>query len=720
MKISLIKILISILILFYGVYNLDAAEKLTSQAGADSLRCELPKLDGEALLKAYGNLSFFYRETDFDMSIEYSDKLLHYLQTSRFSELPKAEVDSYAAPIHFNKGYCQKNCGDYLAAIENFHLAAKEYTKEVMLASTYEQIGAAYYYLGHFNDAMHYYRKSLSMLEKSPHDGIYAQLINNIAVVLKLLGNYEEALSYFQQALEIKKGNENIKGQAINYLNIGIVYRELGEDQKSTENYQEALKLAIESDDLLTESQIYNNLGNLYLDQSDFETAELYFKKSLSLKRQIGDEWGIANTLNNIVKLNLNRFDEIDTIKIREVADSALAMSMKVGALQLISQGYNNNYMINVKAGNLQEAFKMKYAHYAYQDSLISIELENDLLEMEALLNHKSRIAQISILEKQNLKKKVQVKRSKVKLSVLIIISILFCVFSLFLLWNYKQKKRMQEKMEIMNSELDRATKQLKKKITELDSFRGSLTANFDKAISDVRNRDNILIIQSRYVALSDMIESISMKWKSNLREIQLQVDLLKSGYHSNQLSPEVLEQIVTNSMKILYDMSDKIDDFRDFFRPQPSAMDFYVRDVVLKSLNFVEDYYLKHNINIFLEETDQKIMVKGYPNELSQVIMNVMNNSLEAFIERKVPQPEIRLKLRREFGRVILEIKDNAGGLEQQFTEDVFDAFVSTKEDTDSCGLGLYIAREIIQTRFKGAISIRNDEGGVLVKIIF
>jgi C4-dicarboxylate-specific signal transduction histidine kinase len=216
------------------------------------------------------------------------------------------------------------------------------------------------------------------------------------------------------------------------------------------------------------------------------------------------------------------------------------------------------------------------------------------------------------------------------------------------------------------------------------------------------------------------MIESISMKWKSNLREIQLQVDLLRDGYAKNQLTAEVLEEIVTNSMKILYDMSDKIDDFRDFFRPQPSAMSFYVRDVVLKSLNFVEDYYLKHNINISLEETDQQIMVKGYPNELSQVILNVMNNSLEAFMERKTTQPEIRLKLRREFGRVILEIADNAGGLEQQFTEDVFNAFVSTKKDTDSCGLGLYIAREIIQTRFKGAISIRNEDGGVLVKIIF
>jgi signal transduction histidine kinase len=300
------------------------------------------------------------------------------------------------------------------------------------------------------------------------------------------------------------------------------------------------------------------------------------------------------------------------------------------------------------------------------------------------------------------------------------IILIFLAGFGLFLYMNYRLKKKSQKDMEKVNSDIEKVNEQLRMKIADLENFRDSLTEKFEQAIDEVRNKDNILIIQSRYVALSDMIENISMKWESNLVAIQEQISLLKRDFAEDTLSGESLDVIVGESMKILYDMSEKIDDFRDFFRPHLTSSLFYVKSTIHKSISFVEEYYHKFNISIIYEEKEKDIKIEGYPNELALIVLNIINNSLDAIVERKIEEPVIRISLRKEFGRVILEILDNAGGVNEEILDNVFEAFVTGKKDTDSCGLGLYIAREIVLSRFNGAISIRNENGGALVKIIF
>ncbi|MCF7920166.1 MAG: tetratricopeptide repeat-containing sensor histidine kinase [Candidatus Cloacimonetes bacterium] len=709
-----------VLLLLLGINSSAALVPINSQQSADSLQAVLSNLEGEELLNAYTRLSYYYREFNHEISNDYSDYLLHYLKSSKCNHLDEDKKCSFAAPMYFNKGYCHKSRSEYLSAIEDFLQAAKNYPDDFSLASTFEQIGSCYNSLGQYEDALTYYHEALDYLGSNRRNFLYSRLINNIAVVLQLSGNYEQALKYFSESLELKEAASDIKGAALTYMNIASVLLEQNKNEEAEEKYLIALEKAQEASDTLTISRIYNNLGNLYADIGERDTAVIYYRRALLLEKSLADEWGMVNSLNNLVTVAVNREGNKNHIQIKAAADSALVSALKLNSLSLISKAYENLALLEEKAGNIKNAYEMKKNFYATKDSILDMQTEEKLLEMEALLNHKNKIAQVSLLETQNMENSILLKKSKTNIIVLGILVVTCLVTGIFLFRNYILRKKYQLSMEDLNQDIEKANEQLRIKINDLENFRNSLTEKFEQAITEVRNRDNILIIQSRYVALSDMIENISMKWKKNLVCIQEQLTRLKTDFEYNRIDGNILEEIVSNSMKILYEMSDKIDDFRDFFRPHQSPSLFYVEDIINKSIDFVAEYFQKYNINIVFKDNEPDLKIEGYPNELSQVILNIIHNSLDAFQVNDTPNPEIRIKLRSEFGRVILEITDNAGGVPVELLENVFDAFVTSKKDADSCGLGLYIAREIVQTRFLGAISIRNEAGGALVKIIF
>jgi len=171
--------------------------------------------------------------------------------------------------------------------------------------------------------------------------------------------------------------------------------------------------------------------------------------------------------------------------------------------------------------------------------------------------------------------------------------------------------------------------------------------------------------------------------------------------------------------MKILYDMSQKIEDFRNFFRPHENHSSFTVYDIISKVIQFIKDHYANNNISIISSDIEDDLFIEGYPNEMALIFLNILNNSQQAFFRTEVEDATITIKAKRSFDRIIIEIRDNAGGIGHDNLEEVFDPFYTTKENPNASGLGLYIAREIVTRRFKGKITLKNVEGGLLAKII-
>jgi len=103
-----------------------------------------------------------------------------------------------------------------------------------------------------------------------------------------------------------------------------------------------------------------------------------------------------------------------------------------------------------------------------------------------------------------------------------------------------------------------------------------------------------------------------------------------------------------------------------------------------------------------------------GNRNEFEQVILNLLNNAKDAFIERKIETPFIEITI----GDNGLSIRDNAGGIEKKNLDKIFNPYFSTKKDSD--GIGLYISKMIVEQEMGGRLRVSTDESGTLFVMEF
>ena len=106
--------------------------------------------------------------------------------------------------------------------------------------------------------------------------------------------------------------------------------------------------------------------------------------------------------------------------------------------------------------------------------------------------------------------------------------------------------------------------------------------------------------------------------------------------------------------------------------------------------------------------------IISGIPNELSQVILNIINNSKDAFITNKTASPNISIHVEYDSPDAVIRILDNAGGIAPEIAGRVFEPYFTTKKSEMGTGIGLYMSKMIIMDHFKGSINFHNAGEGV------
>lgn len=111
-------------------------------------------------------------------------------------------------------------------------------------------------------------------------------------------------------------------------------------------------------------------------------------------------------------------------------------------------------------------------------------------------------------------------------------------------------------------------------------------------------------------------------------------------------------------------------------------------------------------NIDITLS-IKEDFKVYGNSNELEQVLLNIINNAKDIFVERKIYTPKIEIVVEQG----IISIGDNGGGVDNCHQDRLFEPYFTTKEKSD--GIGLYIAKTIIESEMGGRLYFVSDEYG-------
>ncbi len=240
-----------------------------------------------------------------------------------------------------------------------------------------------------------------------------------------------------------------------------------------------------------------------------------------------------------------------------------------------------------------------------------------------------------------------------------------------------------------------------------------------EKEVEKNKEQQFHMLQRNRLSLKGEMISMIAHQWKQPLNNLSLINQMLIFQYEDGELDNNAIKEFEEDSIKQINQMSQTISDFTNFFSPEVNSREFYLKDVVQQSLDFLRPILMKESIAIQLKmrcETD--ISIHGYPNELGQMIINILSNAKDALIEHQIKNRMIWVYAERVKNQIHLSIEDNAGGIPMNVMGKIFDPYFSTKAKNGT-GLGLYMSKIIIEEHMNGQLLVSNSDHGAKFKII-
>lgn len=272
-------------------------------------------------------------------------------------------------------------------------------------------------------------------------------------------------------------------------------------------------------------------------------------------------------------------------------------------------------------------------------------------------------------------------------------------------------------KLEEKVRELEEALLLREKAEEELRTVNAGLEERIAREVEKNREKDHIMAHQARLAAMGEMLSNIAHQWRQPLNNISLIVQNLYLEFSDGTLDNETFSANVAECMKHLSYMSRTIDNFRAFYHPDQNRQLFSLCSVTTDTIALVREDLEAHGINI-QAAAECGAQVNGFRNEFTQVLLNIIVNAKEALLTRQTPSPCIRITCVQHAGKALVTITDNGGGIAPDIMERIFDPYFTTHFMSPGAGMGLYIAKVIIEKHMQGSISIRTTATDTEVSI--
>lgn len=252
----------------------------------------------------------------------------------------------------------------------------------------------------------------------------------------------------------------------------------------------------------------------------------------------------------------------------------------------------------------------------------------------------------------------------------------------------------------------------------ELKDLNETLEQKVNNKTMILLEQERLLAQQSKLATMGEMISNIAHQWRQPLNSLALKIQYIPMAVEFGELDEQFATNFEEEGMEYIRYMSQTIDDFRNFFKPDKQKTELCVKDAVYRAYKLVGDSlhsaYVKVNIDI--EDVDLNVM--GYPNEFSQVLLNILNNAKDALVEKRSDNRNILIKVTSIVEGVNISICDNAGGIPDSIIDKIFEPYFTTKHQAQGTGLGLYMSKVIIEQNMHGVLSVKNSSLGACFEI--
>ena len=431
----------------------------------------------------------------------------------------------------------------------------------------------------------------------------------------------------------------------------------------------------------------YMNFTTPYLKISLVLATKLNVGFITDFKSLKGEKLGIPQGY-AFVELLRNKYPDLNIIEVKNLAEGLEKVNNGslfgyIGTLASVGYAFQHKYTGELKiAGKFDEKWELGIGVRNDDPILFNI--------MQKAVNSINEETHQSILNKW-----VSIKYEET-VDYKLLWEIAFITFIILLFLIYRQNL-----LKNANKNLQTAVDDKTKELLELNK---NLENKVEEALKQNREKEVILFQQSKMASMGEMLGNIAHQWRQPLSVISsgagsIQLKIEYDLFDKNEAIKDL--QALERSAQFL---SSTIDDFQNFLHPKKTNIVFNISDIVHKQLNMFGKSFESAGIKIITNMDN--IEINGNPNELLQVVINILNNSKDALKDKNPDQKYIFVDIYKENDHAIIEIKDNAGGIPENIINKIFEAYFTTKHKAQGTGLGLYMSYQIITNTFKGNIN--------------
>ena len=234
--------------------------------------------------------------------------------------------------------------------------------------------------------------------------------------------------------------------------------------------------------------------------------------------------------------------------------------------------------------------------------------------------------------------------------------------------------------------------------------------------IGDLKDKERQIMQQSKLVQMGEMINMIAHQWRQPLNALSAIAIKMDMKNEMDMLSKEEIEKSASFIQKTVQNMSDTINSFLNFAKGNSIKEKFEINELLEDVLNMMKAQLDSHNIDI--EINTELIYFHSHKNEILQILLNLISNARDVLVERKKEDKKIKINIYTEDNYGVIEVEDNAGGIDEKIIDRIFEPYFTTKGPKGT-GLGLYMSKMLATEKLKGDILVENGKEGARFRLL-
>ncbi len=243
------------------------------------------------------------------------------------------------------------------------------------------------------------------------------------------------------------------------------------------------------------------------------------------------------------------------------------------------------------------------------------------------------------------------------------------------------------------------------------------LNQKVQEAIETNKSKDKILQEQARSAQMGEMISMIAHQWRQPLNAISAASIKLNLLREMNEISDKDIEEAATFIQHETHEMSQIINDFMTFFKSDTQKSLFCLTETLEDTFKIIGAQLESRGIE-FSFNVAKSCKIYGHKKELIHIFLNLIGNARDAFMQIRQPYKEIAIEAEKVDDQMVIRVKDNAGGIDEDIIFRIFDPYFTTKKQGQGTGIGLYMVKQMLESDFNGSIMVENIENGACFTI--